>query len=419
MAQLSDEVTAFGGRLMRCEEALARIGQGIDGIAGRTRVRLDRAHGRVLCKDIRATRDVPPHDNAAVDGYAFSFDDVCRDTHSGPHIDLRVVADIRAGSRWSGRIGPGQAAQIFTGAPMPDGADTVMMQEDCSLNGSIVTLRPGITRGANRRFKGEDIRHGNVILPRGQRLRPQDIGLAASIGKNSLPVWERLRGVVFSCGDELADRNPKDGSVYDSNRPMLVALLRELGVAVKDGGILPDDPAAIRDRLIKATASCDMILTSGGMSTGKGDHIRSVIQDIGQIDFWRLAIRPGRPLAMGRIDKTAFVGVPGNPVAAMVTFLVFVRPLLDILHHREPRRRIAYPIPAAFTYRKKVGRREWLRAILQHDEDGMCLTRFDKSGAGILSSLTAADGLIEVAEDIAGIRPGDMVSFLPFRELLW
>ncbi len=359
---------------------------------------------------------MPPHDNAAVDGYAVYFDDL----GAAGETRLKVTGRAAAGHALARTPAPGEAIRIFTGAPMPAGPDTVLMQEDCRRDGDDVIIPPGITRGANRRRAGEDIERGDVILRAGRRLRPQDIGIAASIGRAELEVFRPLRVALFSTGDEVREVGAElaPGCVYDANRYALIGLLDSLGCAVDDLGILPDRYDTIRDALRLAAASHDLIVTSGGVSTGEEDHVRQAVAELGSIHFWRLAIRPGRPLVLGQVGEVPFVGLPGNPVAVMVTFMRFVRPAVLLMSGCRDTRPRTFPVRASFGYKKKLNRREWLRVSLFTDHDGApAVRKFPRDGAGILSSMVAADGLVELPEDLAAVEPGAMVEFLPFSEV--
>ena len=416
MAQLSNDCFAFGGELMRADAAIRLLAERVSVVATPEKSRLAAAVGRILAEDLVAGRSVPPHDNAAVDGYAVYFDDL----DPTGETRLRLEGRVAAGQTLSHAAGRGVAVRVFTGAPMPPGPDTIYMQEDVRRDGEFVILPPGVKRGDNRRNAGEDVKAGAVILRRGQRLRPQDIGLAASVGVVALPVYRRLRVGVFSTGDEL--REPGDatppGAVYDANRYALMALLAQLGCEIVDFGILADRPEIIRPALMRAESECDAVVTSGGMSVGEEDHVRDAVAASGSVHFWRLAIRPGRPVALGQIGATPFIGLPGNPVAMMVTFLRFARPVLLRLGGAaeiEPR---LFRVRAGFDARKKEGRREWIRACLSAGADGMPVAqRFPRDGAGILSSMVESDGLVELAEDVTRVSAGALVDFLPFNEV--
>ena len=420
MAQLSDDCFATGRPLMTTAEALKILDDRIVPVVETEDVALDEAAGRILAEDVESAIDVPPHDNSAVDGYAVFFDDLNADAPTA----LPVVGRAAAGHPFAQEAKRGEAIRIFTGAPMPAGPDTVMMQEDCEEQDGVVTIAPGIKRGANRRRAGEDIRADSVVLRQGTRLRPQEVGLAASVGRMRLCVHAPLRVAVFSTGDEVREpgQDLPPGAIYDSNRFTVKAALRQLGCTVTDLGILPDDEATIRGTLTDAAAGHDVIVTTGGMSVGDEDHVRSAVESLGRLDFWMLAIKPGRPVALGQVDTPAgpvpIVGLPGNPVAVMVTFLVVARPLLLRLAGAAEVAPFHYRVRADFDYKKKKNRREYVRARLSPGADG--IARAEKhggSGAGVLSSLVGAHGLVELPEDVTYLEKGSMVDFLPFSEV--
>ena len=315
---------------------------------------------------------------------------------------------------------PGNAYRIFTGALMPKGTDTVLMQENCQVEDAMVTIPRGINRGANRRFSGEDIKKGSVVLKSGRRLKAQDIGLAASIGCTTLSVYKPLQVALFSTGDEICDlgEDLTAGCIYDSNRYSIGALLHQLGCTINDLGILTDRANVIKKSLSVAAKKNDVIITTAGVSTGEEDHIRQAVSSLGKIHFWRLAIRPGRPIAFGQIGRKPFIGLPGNPVAAMVTFMRFARPALLLMNGAKNVEPSFFKVAANFDYIKKTGRREWVRAVLESDKMGkLQAKKISKSGAGILSSMVAADGLVELSEETTHVKKGDMVNFLPFSEV--
>lgn len=417
MAQLGNDCFTPGSGLMTTAEALALIETQLKPVVGTARLPLMQAHGRILGERVTAPGNVPPHDNAAVDGYAFRSADL----RAGSPTLLRIAGRATAGHPWSDTVPPSCAVRIFTGAVMPAGLDTVAMQEDCSPGGDSVTIPPGLNPGANRRRAGEDMTAGTTILPAGQILRPQDIGLAAAAGHADLTVRHRLRAAVFSTGDEIVEPGQPlpAGAIHDANRYALTALLQGMGCTVEDLGILPDRREAIATGLAQASTRNDLVVTSGGVSVGDEDHVRSVVADLGSLHFWRLAIRPGRPLALGTIGDSAFVGIPGNPVAVMVTFLMFVRPIV----HRMAGANVASPhrfsVAAGFSCRKKIGRREWIRARLDGaDGDLPIAHRFARDGAGIMTSMVESDGLIELGEDLSSVAHGDVLPFIPYSEVL-
>ncbi|MCH8002399.1 MAG: molybdopterin molybdotransferase MoeA [Proteobacteria bacterium] len=421
MAQLSDDCFAQGGRMMRTDEALDLLARSVVRVTESEPVALAAALGRILAEDVVSPHDVPPHDNSAVDGYAVFFDDL------DPEADtvLPVVGRASAGHPLDGPARRGEAVRIFTGAPMPVGTDSVMMQEDCKVTsedgGARVVLRPGLKRGANARARAEDVSAGGTVLRAGMRLRPQDLGQAAAVGRRELLVSRPLRVALFSTGDELREPGAAldAGCIYDSNRTTIHALLTGLGCAVDDLGILADDFEVLRAALAAARPDHDLIVTSGGVSVGEEDHVRSAVEALGRLHLWRLAIKPGRPIALGQIGQVPFVGLPGNPVAVMVTFLTIVRPMILRLmggtgltpHH--------FRVPADFSHRKKKDRREWLRARLVSDgEAGWRAVKFPRQGAGILTSLVEAEGLVELPEEMTVLEPGTLVDFLPFSEVV-
>lgn len=406
-------------RLISLDEALVLLEERLEPAVGVEPVTLREAAGRVLAVDVVSAVTVPPHDNAAVDGYAVHFGDLAGDAETR----LPVTARIAAGHPLDRPVPPGQAARIFTGAPMPDGPDTVVMQEDCQRDGEWVTFTAGrLQRGANRRRRGEDVQAGAVVLSAGTRLRPQHVGLAAATGHAMLEVRRPLRVAVFSTGDEVRDPPAPlaAGQIYDINRYTVSALLSGLGCSVTDLGILPDDAAIIRSRLAEAATVHDLLITSGGVSVGDEDHVKAAVQAEGALQFWRLAIKPGRPVALGMVRDTPFIGLPGNPVASMVNFFLVARPVVLRLMGCADVRAVRYRLPAAFSYRKKPGRREFLRGrlVVPTDEKGPAVDKFAADGSGILSSMTSSDGLLDIPAEVAEIAPGDPVWFLPFSEVL-
>jgi molybdopterin molybdotransferase len=423
MAQLSDDCFAFNGPLLPVADAERLIAERVVPVDGRESVTLREAAGRVLAEDIVAPVNVPPFDNSAVDGYAVRAADLDGEGDKR----LTIVDRVAAGHAASHALKAGEAIRIFTGAPMPAGADTVFMQEDCRAEGGAVVVPPGLKRGANRRLAGEDMRAGAVALPAGRRLAVQHVALAAALGLTELGVYRRVRVALFSTGDEIVEpgsRLPR-AALYDSNRYLLAGLLTRLGAEVTDLGILSDDAKALAGAIAAAAADHDLVLTSGGVSTGEADHVRSAIESIGRIVFWRVAIKPGRPVAMGVISAAkngngaAFVGLPGNPVAVFVTFVRVVRPLLLRLAGALPEPLVAMPARAAFSYKKREGRREYVRVTLRTAADGAIeAVKFEQDGAGVLTSLTETDGLAELTEDVTKVEPGSTIGFLSYASLV-
>jgi molybdopterin molybdotransferase len=415
MAQLTDDCFAFGGPLLAIDDVERLIAARVTPVAGTETVALKDARGRVLAADVIAPIDLPPFDNSAVDGYAVRHADLGAD-----ETRLAIVDRLTAGRAAGQVVGPREAIRIFTGAPMPSGADTVFMQEDVRAEGGAVIVPPGLKRGANRRLAGEDVARGSVALTTGRRLQPQDLSMAAALGLQTLAVRRRVRVAIFSTGDEIVEPGaplPAAG-LYDANRHLLAAMLENLGCTVSDLGILRDEPEKLRARLAEAAVGHDLVLTSGGVSTGEADYVKDAIGAAGSLVFWRVAIKPGRPVAMGVLRGTAFVGLPGNPVAVFVTFARVVRPLLLQLFGAAPEPLIALPVKAGFAYRKKKGRREYVRVSLTRQDDGSYVaSKHPQDGAGVISSLTATDGLAELGDDVTEVAKGETIGFLPYSVL--
>ncbi|MGZ5845231.1 MAG: molybdopterin molybdotransferase MoeA [Xanthobacteraceae bacterium] len=422
MAQLTDDCFAFSGPLLLVEEVERIIRERVTPVAETETVALNAASGRVIARDIIAPIDLPPFDNSAVDGYAVRHADL--DAKSETR--LAVVERVTAGRAAAHPLAAQAAVRIFTGAPMPGGADTVFMQEDVRVDGESVLVPPGLKSGANRRLAGEDVRAGSIVLPAGRRLAAQHVALAAAVGLTELKVFRRVRVAVFSTGDEIVEPGAARPcpALFDANRYLLAGLIGGLGATPTDLGILPDDPDRLARSLAHAAQSHDLVVTSGGVSTGEADHVRQAVETIGRLVFWRVAIKPGRPVAMGVITgpnadaRAAFVGLPGNPAAVYVTFARVVRPLLLRLAGAEAVPLVPLPVRAAFGYRKKAGRREYVRVKLTHSPDGAVqAVKHAQEGAGIITSLTETDGLVELSERTTTVEPGSTVGFLSYAAL--
>jgi len=418
MAQLSDDCFAFGGPMMSVDEAVGIITARVTAVHEVESVSLTEADGRILARDISAPLPLPPFTNSAVDGYAVRSGDLpLQDEQAFP-----VTGRIQAGGSAREPVKPGHAVRIFTGAPMPQGADTVFMQEDVRIDeAGRVVLPTGLRAGANVRPAGEDIPVGNFALAAGLRLRPQDVALAAAFGLTHLDVIRRIRVAVFSTGNELVSPGaPREAAqLFDSNRFMLMAMLGRLGCEVSDLGILSDDRASLALGLKKVADAHDLILTTGGVSTGEEDHVKAGVESVGTLVLWRMAIKPGRPVAMGIIGGTPFIGLPGNPVASFVTFVHVVRPTVLALSGASQQHLLPMPVRAAFTYKKKIARREYVRVTLRKADDGALeAVKFPREGAGLLSSLVETDGLVELGEQITQVEPGQTVGFLSYASLI-
>lgn len=414
MAQLSKDSFIVGGSLIPVSDAVALLFARVPCVEDTETVDLTEADGRVLAQALTAPIDLPSFDNSAVDGYAVRFCDIPANTETV----LAVAGRVAAGHRLVSGDVSGKAVRIFTGAVMPDGMDTVFMQEDCRIleDGSVV-LPAGLAQGANRRLRGEDIRIGEEALARGRRLAPEDLGLAAALGVKLLTVRRKLKAAIFSTGDEIVSPGEplRAAAVYDANRFVLHGLLQRLGVEVTDLGILADDPQETGAALRAAARTHDLVLTSGGVSAGEEDHVKAAISDNGSLFFWRLAIKPGRPVAMGVIGHTPFVGLPGNPVAVFVTFIYVVQPLIAALEGalHEPARPL--PVVSGFAYKKKKDRREYVRVSLRTDAAGETIAeKYPVEGAAVLTSLTRTHGFVELSEHVTAVTPGDKVAYIDY-----
>jgi len=399
------------------DQARQRISQGIEPVAGWQKLPVRAALGRVLARDLPSPCDVPAHDNSAMDGYALAAADL---PQTGTQ-SLEVVATALAGQAWRKPIGPGQCVRIMTGAMLPPGADTVVMQEQVALAGGRISVGPGHRAGENLRRAGEDLAQGQVALAAGKRLGPAELGLLASLGMAEVPVRRRPRVAFFSTGDELCSIGEvlDEGDVYDSNRYTLYGMLSRLGIEPLDLGVIPDQPAALRGAFRDAAGNADAVITSGGVSVGEADYVKAVLAELGQVDFWKIAMKPGRPLAFGLIGACPFFGLPGNPVAVMVTFYQFVQPALRRLAGETdylPRR---FPVPCQTPLKKRPGRAEFQRGLLELGPDGHLSVRTTgKQGSGILSSMSQADCFIVLPAESGDVEPGDLVLVEPFQGLV-
>jgi molybdopterin molybdotransferase len=417
MAQLSDDCFAHDRALLPVDEAARLMAAQVPPVSETEIVALAAAAGRVVAEDIVAPIALPSFDNSAVDGFAVRHGDV----GASAETRFKIVERVFAGAKPERALAAGEAARIFTGAPMPAGADTVYMQEDCRTEGDAVIVPAGLKLGANRRLIGEDLRTGAVAIPAGRRLKPQDVALIASLGIGKIRVRRRVRVALFSTGDEIVEPGKPlaPAALYDANRYLLLGLLDRLGTATDDLGILADDPEILASAIDKAAEGHDLVLTTGGVSTGEADHVKTAVERLGRLVFWRIGIKPGRPVAMGVVRGAAFTGLPGNPVAAFVTFAYIVRPLLLRLAGAAPEPLIALPVRVAFAYRKKKARREYVRVALRRAADGALeAVKHPQEGAGVITSLTETDGFLELPEEMTEIAPGAMAGFLSYQSLI-
>nr|VFJ51962.1 MAG: molybdopterin molybdochelatase [Candidatus Kentron sp. FW] len=385
-------------------------------------VEIAKGSGRVLAKTISSPIHVPDYDNSAMDGYALKSRDIATEGETRLTVSRRITAGEEIKSP-EFELASRQAARIFTGAPLPNGADAVVMQENCRVLGDSVWVRGPVPSGMNVRCRGNDIRVGDPVLPMGIRLRPQMLGVAATMGLSVLPVFRRLRVALLSSGNEVVQPGIplRIGQCYDANRYTLTGLLENSGCEISDIDTIPDDLSATKEALTNAARRADVVITSGGVSVGEEDHIKRAVESVGQLDLWRIAVKPGKPLAYGRILDADFIGLPGNPVSVLITFCLFVRPLLLRRQGASP----SFPLPrfavADFTWPRPGDRREYARARLVPGESKNTqefkVVLFDRQGSDVLSSLIWADGLVEIPPNTV-IASGDSVAYLSFAELL-
>ena len=422
LEQIASCVAGYDPNALPVSQAQEFIARLVPRVAAVESVALRASLGRVLAHDIVAPFDVPAHDNSAMDGYALRGSELA----AGGETLLRVAGTGLAGLAFTGTVLAGQCVRIMTGAVMPAGLDTVVPQEFTQTDGDAVRIPAGVVRtGDNRRRAGEDLARGSAALRAGRVIRPADLGLLASLGRAEVPVWRRLRVAFFSTGDELRSIGEPlpPGCVYDSNRYTIWGMLQRLGCELVDLGVVRDEPAALRAAFSQAAACADAVITSGGVSVGEADHTKKIMAELGDVLFWRIAMRPGRPMAIGRIasgDRAAILfGLPGNPVAVMVTFYAFVRDALLAMSGATPA-----PLPllrAACTtpLRKKAGRTEYQRAVVSRGTgDRWQVTITGSQGSGILSSMSSANGMVVLHHAQGDVAAGDEVDVIPFDGLV-
>ena len=448
LAQIALELDGYDPQALPADDVLRFIAKLVAPVQDIGNVPLFEALGRVLATDVVSPFDVPPHDNSAMDGYAFDGQQIS----DGP-LSLQVMGTAFAGKAWLGSVAPGQCVKIMTGAIMPKGLDTVVPQEFVSINGDVITIPPRLLKpGDNRRHRGEDLMQGKPALLKGELLTPARLGLAASLGLETLPCYRQLKVAYFSTGDEILSLGeaPREGAVYDSNRYTVFGLLSRLGCQVIDMGVVRDDPAALEAAFTQAAAQADAIITSGGVSVGEADHTKAMMKKLGDVAFWRIAMRPGRPMAVGRIKKPILnpissikstsspintraisyetnsnlngcilFGLPGNPVAVMVTFLAFVRPaLLQMMGaNAEPQPLLKARSQEAM--RKKPGRTEYQRGWVSTAADGTLQVKTTgNQGSGVLSSMAQANGLITLHHAQGNVAINDNIDVLMFDGII-
>ncbi len=417
LEQIAAELQGYDPQALsadRVNDFLARL---VEPITEAETVGIFDALGRVLADDVVSPISVPPHDNSAMDGFALRGSEL-----TDRPLTLRNQGTAYAGKAWAGAVGPGECVKIMTGAIMPAGLDTVVPIEFVKVDGDTVTLPPGVVKpGDNRRLLGEDLMAGQPALRRGQTLGPAALGLLASLGLATVRVVRRARVAYFSTGDEILSLGeaPREGAVYDSNRYTVFGLLTRMGVEVIDLGVVKDEPALLEAAFRDAAARADAIITSGGVSMGEADHTKAMMKQLGDVAFWRIAMRPGRPMAVGRLNQAGrsavLFGLPGNPVAVMVTFLAFVRPALQRLMGAEVQAPVLLQAKSGEAMRKKPGRTEYQRGTVVREADGSLVARTTgNQGSGVLSSMVQANGLIVLRHDQGNVAVGDTVEVMLF-----
>jgi molybdopterin molybdotransferase len=391
------------------DQALARLQEALSVVVGTEEIASADASGRILAAPAIARRSNPPGANSAVDGYGVAHAALREGDQNLPLIEGRAAA----GSPFEGTVPMGQAVRILTGALLPKGVDTVVLEEDTATDGQHVAFAGGVKPGANARKAGEDVMAGAVVLPEGSRLRAPELALLAATGVTQVTVYRRLRVGVLSTGTEIVPSgfDPDPARTYDANRPMLLALLEDWRIDAVDLVHVQDDRDALRDRLDQASGKVDAILTSGGASAGDEDHVSALLKETGSLADWRIALKPGRPLALGMWQGVPVFGLPGNPVAALVCTMIFARPAFAVLGGESWTIPQAFTVPAAFSKNKKPGRREYLRARLNGDGAAEV---FKSEGSGRVSGLAWADGLVELDDGARDIQPGDPVRYIPY-----
>ncbi|WP_211343720.1 bifunctional molybdopterin-guanine dinucleotide biosynthesis adaptor protein MobB/molybdopterin molybdotransferase MoeA [Neptunomonas concharum] len=408
------DAVANPGKMLPVEESINRILNVVPNATKTERIPLSKAMDRVLATDQYSPFNVPPHTNSAMDGYAIAFTDPLP-------VSWRLVGEAYAGRGYPEKLNQGEAVAIMTGAPVPEGADTIIIKEAASLKGAALSIQGGVQKGQHVRLAGEDIPRGSLCLPSGSLLSPQALGLLASMGLSSVEVFKPVKVAIFSTGDEVVDQGealPEFG-IYDTNRFTLRGMLTRLGCEVIDLGIIEDDQRSLSEALALAASSADIMLSSGGVSMGEADYIKSALKQEGRVDFWRIAMRPGRPLAFGDVGGKPFFGLPGNPVAVMVTFMQFVQPALRKMMGQtawQPNRMIAI---AEETLKSRLGRTDYSRGVYHINESGQLVVRSTGSqGSGILTSMVMANCLIEITDEFERIDVGEPVLIQPFSDLM-
>jgi molybdopterin molybdotransferase len=424
LAEIANQLAGYDPQALSAEMVGQFLHAMVEPVADTEFLGVFEAFDRVLAEDLISPISVPPHDNSAMDGFAFAGSQLQADQP----LTLQVVGTALAGKAWRGEVGAGQCVRIMTGAIMPKGLDTVAPQELCRIECDAVTVPAGLLQaGDNRRCLGEDLMQGQAALRQGQRLTPAALGLIASLGLPQVSVFRRLKVAYFSTGDEILSLGeaPREGAVYDSNRYTVFGLLTRMGCEIIDLGVVCDDPARLKATFEQAARQADAIITSGGVSVGEADHTKAMMRELGDVAFWRIAMRPGRPMAVGRLDRsrlsgggqghTMLFGLPGNPVAVMVTFLAFVRPALLRMMGAQAEATPCLQARSEVALRKKPGRTEYQRGIVTRAADGQLQVRaIGNQGSGVLSSMVQGNGLMVLHHEQGSVQAGELVDVMMF-----
>jgi molybdopterin molybdotransferase len=407
----------FDPESLLVENAVNKILSVAKEINDETEIEIKESLGRILNKAVTATINVPGHTNSAMDGYAIRSHDI----PSADFATLRVTGTSWAGKPFNKKIASGECARIMTGAALPEGTDTIVMQEHVKIENNSIIIDAKNKPGQNVRYAGEDIKKGALVLNKGKKISAADMGLLASIGVKKIYAKRKIKVSYFSTGDELAslDDSLKKGQIYNSNRYTLCGMLKNINAKITDLGNIPDNKNKIKDTLIEASKTSDVVITSGGVSVGDADYVKDIVSEIGEVNFWKVAMKPGRPLAFGKINNTCFFGLPGNPVSVMVTFYMFVQPALFKMMGQDESNMLRLQVRCLDHLRKRPGRVEFQRGVMSlNDKNLYEVSKTGSQGSGILTSMSEANCFIVLPLDAESIKPGDTVTVIPFASLI-
>ncbi|MFP6778767.1 MAG: molybdopterin molybdotransferase MoeA [Alphaproteobacteria bacterium] len=415
MTQLTKDLKAFGNKLVKLDTAIKIIKNNFNHQKYNELINIKDSLNRISSENIISSINVPAYSNSAVDGYAINFKE-----YSSGNRKFNIIGKSSAGHPFNKKIKKLSSIRVLTGAMLPSYFDTIIMEEDCEVTNDILNLPNLVKKSINYRYLGEDIKKNSIVYKKGHKIKPQDIGVLASLGFKQIKTYKVLRIAIFSSGDELTNigKPLKKGHIYDSNREMIISFLNKLGFEVTDLGILKDKTEIIKNKLKKASTKNDLIITTGGMSLGDEDHIKNIIDKNGSIYAWRLAIKPGRPVGFGKFNKCPIIGLPGNPAAAFITFLVVAIPILKQMSGQILNKYNLIPIISDFYYTKKRGRKEFIRVKLINKKNKLTMQKFPRAGAGILTSATWSSGIGILNEKVVEIKPGDKIDYLSYNEII-